>query len=802
MRKKTASVVALAVAACFAGRSYGGDGADAQADKDKTKAAHALILPAALAVVGVAAIAALAGRHGGDSGGNSNTSGTGGGSPTSGPNGAPASAPRTLTYTSPADFETPEYNAQAGLRWVKASSMYYNGHYAWYSGNAPDAAAGTGIGVKIALADTGINPREAATGSSIAIDTASSYDYINNRPGAALDDYGHGTHVAGILAAPKNGSGMHGLAYNATLIDFKVGNSNGAITATDAQVGDMITRAGNAGAMIINNSWALAGSDITAFTAQDLQSAQPNMIAASRAYVAKGGVVVFAAGNDAAANPSMQAGMPYRISGIEPGWLAVVAIDETGKLASYSNRCGVAAAWCLAAPGGSANSGIYSMYNNGGYAYLYGTSMAAPHASAAIAALKSMFVNLSYLQIRDRLLYTANHGGAYADASSYGQGLIDLDAASSPVGGISVPTGSSANGATAAVAGTAVQLQPGSVRALRLQPWVLVVDNYQRAPFWIPASTLFHEATPVLLERQWASLASGPLATRAQSLGPGLRLGYAPGLHSAVAANFGTYRIGFSQGAGGESVLGSQLEFASLPHLAAPGVESVALGYSADVGALRLGFIGTLPTAGTTEARTLDSSSLGGRNGFGAVAQLSDGSTTYGLTLATADHFERPLGIVTSGAFAVAQSAAFSGGAFVRRELGASTVLDASLEMARHRPQADLALSAPAFDMRSANFGARTALGAKTIVSATLKRDWTSGGAAQLSVPLTIAENGDIGRVSYALPYDELVGRTAVTLRLDHQINRSVALRASVTRERYGFGTTLNGIAAVVEIAR
>jgi len=793
MRSKDVSALALAIAACFPGGANGFEGEE-PAPARESQSLPALgsgLSPVALiaaALAGVAALAGGGGKGGDGGGGEASSAGTQGG----------ASAPtRTLRFSGPADFDTAEYRAQQGLQMVKADSLYFNGHYSWYVGEVSNPAAGTGVGVKIAVADTGINPREGSTGSAIAIDVAASYDYVADRAGAADDIYGHGTHVAGIIAAPKNGAGMQGLAYNASLVNFKIGDAT--ITASDAQLADMMQRAAAAGAMIINNSWG-THSPITSFTATDLQASMPRMIDASRVYVAKGGVVVFAAGNEAAAQPSLQAGLPYRITGIEPGWLAVVAVDPSGRIASYSNRCGVAALWCLAAPGGAADSGLYSMFNNGDYATLAGTSMAAPHASAALGALKSMFPNLSYLQIRDRLLFTANRSGPYADAAAYGQGLMDLAAASSPVGGLSVPTGASAGGATAPVAGSGIEFQSGTLRALGMQSWILVLDNYQRAPFWMPAQAFFREATPRLIERQWATLrAAAP--SRLGEAGSPLRFGYSQGLNNVVSADLATYRLGFSTGAGGEAILGSHLELAWLPQFVAPGVDSLALGYASDAGGLRIGLLGTLPAPEASSERTLESSSFGSRRALGIVLQRSASAAAYGVSFAVAENFERPIGIATSGAFGVEQSAAVSSGAFVEQPLGRNSVLKASFELARHRAEANAALAAPAYAVRSATLGARSALGTKTTLGAELKREWSGGEAARLQVPLTIDENGAIGTVTYALPYDDLVGRSSFTLRLDHQLARQVGLRAALTRERYGFGTSITGIAAILDIA-
>ena len=251
MRRQNVTVLALAIAACFPGGAAASEGdfrrlsPDETADRSEAEALPGLgagISPAVLLAAGLAASAAiLAGKNRGDGA----TASEGGASAASNP------APRTLSYTGAADFHTSEFRAQPGLQVVRADSLYYNGHYRWYVGDASHPAAGSGIGVKIAVADTGINSREGASASVIAIDAAASYDYVNDRAGSGADDSGHGTHVAGIIAAPKNGAGMHGLAYNASLVNFKVGDASGQITASDAQRADMISRAGNAGAMIV-----------------------------------------------------------------------------------------------------------------------------------------------------------------------------------------------------------------------------------------------------------------------------------------------------------------------------------------------------------------------------------------------------------------------------------------------------------------------------------------------------------------------------------------------------------------------
>ena len=90
-----------------------------------------------------------------------------------------------------------------------------------------------------------------------------------------------------------------------------------------------------------------------------------------------GTIFVFAANNSYQDEVSKEAGLPYYINELADQFLTVMAVDNNLKEAAFSNRCGIAADFCLAAPGKS----IYSAKTGGGYTNKSGTSMAAPHVS-------------------------------------------------------------------------------------------------------------------------------------------------------------------------------------------------------------------------------------------------------------------------------------------------------------------------------------------------------------------------------------------------------------------------------------
>ena len=141
---------------------------------------------------------------------------------------------------------------------------------------------------------------------------------------------------------------------------------------------------------------------------------------------------------------SLHSGIPLYFPELRGHTIAVVAVDGTGKISPFSNQCGHASSWCIAAPGSGVRVAGYARWlisPNGKVSEPFhvrredGTSVAAPMVTGALAVMKGLFGDqLSHTDLVARLFATADKTGRYTDEKIYGQGLLDLGAAASPVG--------------------------------------------------------------------------------------------------------------------------------------------------------------------------------------------------------------------------------------------------------------------------------------------------------------------------------------------------------------------------------
>jgi subtilase-type serine protease len=132
-------------------------------------------------------------------------------------------------------------------------------------------------------------------------------------------------------------------------------------------------------------------------------------------------LIVFAAGNDSHSEVSVSGGLPYLYPEFESKWLVVGSLDESGGASSFSNRCGVAADFCLFAPGRD----IKSVKNTGGYTLMSGTSMASPMVSGVAALVMEAFPYLTAEQIKTVMLTTATDLGVSGVDAIFGWGLVN-----------------------------------------------------------------------------------------------------------------------------------------------------------------------------------------------------------------------------------------------------------------------------------------------------------------------------------------------------------------------------------------
>lgn len=224
--------------------------------------------------------------------------------------------------------------------------------------------------------------------------------------GDPMDDNGHGTHVAGIIAMSSNGKGGVGLAWGSKIMAIKAGQSTGTFTSSD--IAKAIDYADMKGADVINMSFG--GTEKSYLVEQALARAFSSC------------VLVASAGNDSLPTTDAPAEFPRKEDIYPAGYsyvLGVMATDQSGELASFSNWDYKSNANCeyeLTAPGVD----IFSALPGNRYATWSGTSMAAPCVSAAAAIVRSCYKDKNTYSARfimGQLASATERTTSYVDAA-------------------------------------------------------------------------------------------------------------------------------------------------------------------------------------------------------------------------------------------------------------------------------------------------------------------------------------------------------------------------------------------------
>ncbi|HEY8592398.1 MAG TPA: S8 family peptidase [Sphingomicrobium sp.] len=378
-------------------------------------------------------------------------------------------------------FNTQEYQDSKAAAAASAIVAYDNG--------------ATGKGVTAAIIDDSFASTIPAFAGRVH---PASVDVVASR---SLDgEHHHGTPVATILGASRDNSGMHGVAFDATLLMLRT-DTPGTCTASSvtcqfnqSDLAKAYDIAVANGARVINMSMALY--------------LEPVLIDAISRATAAGVVVILPAANNGDPEPFASALIATKPEA-HGAVIIAGALNASGTArATFSNKAGSGANVYLSAVG----DGLPTYDRDGSFVCCgSGTSLSAPAIAGAVALLAQAFPNLTGQQIVELLLSTATDMGTPGTDAVYGRGKLNLTGAFTPQGatslaGSTAPLSLISNGTLSPAMGDASGELPGTV----------ILDSYRRAFRMDLGRTL----APSALDRPLHAALGGSFHTSSAAMGP------------------------------------------------------------------------------------------------------------------------------------------------------------------------------------------------------------------------------------------------------------------------------------------
>ena len=470
-------------------------------------------------------------------------------------------------YEALAEEVAPEYAEQSsfqiqwGLAAINADQAYANLELKLGPGVEP------GEGVTVGVLDTGIDGADPAFRNKTIVERF--------LPGATDEDgseSSHGTAVASVIAGediPDYPYDAQGVAWGADLVVFAIPLGSAPELYDPIQISQLpgtgeefseifdeilAWRSSSRSIDFLNLSLSVSGI-IENYSEEVLREPFESLIATMAQEDSDDKLIfVWAAGNYngdkcdipipqcidgevEASSADILSALAVRLPELAENTVAVVAVapdrDDDGnyEIADFSNRCGIAADYCLAAPGEEVRVSYFGPDEDGNpirsVADAGGTSFATPMVTGGLALMKQYFRGqISNTDLLSRLLETANSSGIYADSAIYGRGLMDLGAATSPVGETVVAMGDRVESGGAALSDSVLQLGLAFGDALipALEDREVAAFDLLGAPFWYDIDSMVNVAARPALHDRYRDFQQLSLSEPQGSLADAIRL--------------------------------------------------------------------------------------------------------------------------------------------------------------------------------------------------------------------------------------------------------------------------------------